>query len=235
MKGHLHSQSSSVYSLINQDQQIVRVKTRTNEDLELSLDKSSPTNIQLHISDMAEVRLKIHTGSPSTILHHLECFLSKGSKLYIDELYTMTQHISLKVHLTEPYASVNINTRIKAQAQHNILLKQYIFHHAGYTHANIDARAVIFEKSKANIETTLRVEVNSRGCTSLQNLSALQTSSQAKVNAVPCLEIYNSDVITKHGVSIRTIRPDEIWFLQTKGVPQDRARDMIVEGFISEI
>lgn len=235
MKSQLNSQSSSVYSTTHQDQQTVRVKSRTNEQLDITFDDSSPTNIQLHISDSAHVHLDIKTASPIDGQTILECFLSKGSQLQISESYTHSINLNLRIHLIEPYASVSVQTRFQAEDSHKIYLTQEVFHRVGFTHADLEARGIVDDTAKVSVDTTLRVDPKSKGCTSLQSLSGLQLSKSASIRAVPRLEIHNADVMTKHGVSIRTIRPEEVWYLATKGLTQSQARDTIQAGFISKL
>jgi Fe-S cluster assembly protein SufD len=233
MKPYLYSQSPSVYSTLSQNQQVVRIKSRTHEELELGFSQESPETIQLHISDSAQVYLKLQTLEPTTRLRTLECFLSKGSLLYIEESYQQSLNLSIKVHFTEPYSSANIKTRIQAGSQSQISLNQHILHRAGYTQANLEGRAVVSDQAKVNIDTTLRVDPGAKGCTTLQSFAGLQLSAQSQIKAVPRLEIYHSDVMTKHGVSIRTIRPEEVWYLSSRGLTEEQARDIITAGFIT--
>lgn len=233
MNSRLHSQSPSVYSTQDKDQQTVRVKSRTHEKLDLAFSDESPQMIQLHISDSAEVHLALQTANPTSKPFTLECFLSKGSQLTIEEYYQHSLNLTLKVHLIEPYASANLKTRINAQAQSHIFLNQQMLHRVGYTQANLDGRAVVTGQAKVNVDTTLRVDLGAKGCTTLQGFSGLQLSPDSQIKAVPRLEIYNSDVMTKHGVSIRTIRPDEEWYLCARGLTEVQARDIITAGFIT--
>lgn len=233
MKSYLHSKSPSVYSTFAEGLQTVRIKSRTCEELELAFDNNSPHHLQLHMSDSAQVHLRLQTAEPTSKTITLECFLSKGSQLFIEESYHHTFDLVLKVHLIEPYANVDVKTRIQARNQSKITLNQQIFHRVGYTKASLNGRAVVSEQATVSTDTTLRVDTSAKGCTSLQNFAGLQLSSQSSIKAVPRLEIYNSDVITQHGVSIRTIRPEEIWYLGTRGLTEDKSRDIITAGFIT--
>lgn len=233
MKSYLHSKSPSVYSALSEGLQTIRIKSRTREELELAFDQASPHNLQLHISDSAQVRLILKTAELISKTTTLECFLSKGSQLYIEEFYQHTFNLLLKVHLIEPYADINVKTRIQASNQSKITLNQQIFHRVGYTKASLNARAVVSDQSKLSIDTTLRVDNSAKSCVSLQNFAGLQLSPKSHIKAVPRLEIYNSDVVTQHGVSIRTIRPEEIWYLGTRGLTENKSRDIITAGFIT--
>jgi Fe-S cluster assembly protein SufD len=63
----------------------------------------------------------------------------------------------------------------------------------------------------------------------------LLLSDRAEVDTKPQLEIYADDVKCSHGSTIGQIDPDAVFYLRSRGIPEDRARDMLTAGFASEI
>ena len=54
-----------------------------------------------------------------------------------------------------------------------------------------------------------------------------------KVETIPELEILNEDVKCSHGATIGPIDPLSIFYLTSRGIPQNEAVRMIVSGFVA--
>jgi len=63
----------------------------------------------------------------------------------------------------------------------------------------------------------------------------LVLSEGAEVNALPGLEILADDVRCSHGASIGRLDEDELFYLQTRGIPRREAEQLVMEGFFGEI
>jgi len=55
------------------------------------------------------------------------------------------------------------------------------------------------------------------------------------VNALPGLEILADDVRCSHGASIGRLDEDELFYLQTRGIPRKEAEQLVMEGFFGEV
>jgi len=60
-------------------------------------------------------------------------------------------------------------------------------------------------------------------------------SPTARADSIPGLEILTDDVRCTHGVSVGKVDPDQIFYLQSRGIPKEEARRLIVEGFFEPI
>ena len=68
-----------------------------------------------------------------------------------------------------------------------------------------------------------------------QKSDALMLSADAMMNVKPELEIYADDVACAHGSAIGEIDHEALFFLRSRGISEEAARIMLVEGFVSEI
>jgi Fe-S cluster assembly protein SufD len=60
-------------------------------------------------------------------------------------------------------------------------------------------------------------------------------SEHAKADSIPNLEIENNDVRCSHAASVGPVSDDELFYLQTRGIPRDQAEQLIVTGFFQEV
>jgi Fe-S cluster assembly protein SufD len=69
----------------------------------------------------------------------------------------------------------------------------------------------------------------------VQSNPNLLLSDRAEVDTKPQLEIYADDVKCSHGSTIGRIDPDALFYLRSRGIPEERARDLLTGGFAAEI
>ena len=63
----------------------------------------------------------------------------------------------------------------------------------------------------------------------------LLLSDNSLMNANPQLEIYAEDVKCSHGSTTGQIDPEALFYLRSRGISEQKAVELIVEGFAIEI
>ncbi len=67
-----------------------------------------------------------------------------------------------------------------------------------------------------------------------QSHRALLLSPKATVNARPQLEIYADDVRCTHGATTGALDEDALFYLRSRGIPESRARALLLHAFVHE-
>ena len=73
------------------------------------------------------------------------------------------------------------------------------------------------------------------GSDSEQSSRNLLLSDKAHIDTQPQLEIFNDDVKCKHGATIGQIDGDALFFLKSRGLSEERARNLLTHAFAAEI
>ena len=104
------------------------------------------------------------------------------------------------------------------------------------TRSNLNFKAALADASSSNFQGLIRVNKTSlRTDSNLENRNLL-LSDHSKAESDPRLEILNSDVIRcAHGATVGPLDPETIFYIQTRGVPSDEARRLVVEAFFDEV
>jgi Fe-S cluster assembly protein SufD len=74
-----------------------------------------------------------------------------------------------------------------------------------------------------------------------QKTDAMQTnknlllSNKARVDTKPQLEIYADDVKCAHGAAVGQIEPEELFYLETRGIGPELGRSLLTYGFAAEV
>ena len=63
----------------------------------------------------------------------------------------------------------------------------------------------------------------------------LLLSDDAVIDTQPQLEIYADDVKCTHGATVGQLDPDAIFYMKARGIPEERARGLLVFAFVNEV
>ena len=95
-------------------------------------------------------------------------------------------------------------------------------------------KAVLDERARAVFQGKVVVEAEAQKTDGKQMAQALMLSETAEFDAKPELEIYADDVVCGHGATVAEIDSAMQFYLQSRGIPADEARAMLVESFAAE-
>ena len=79
------------------------------------------------------------------------------------------------------------------------------------------------------------VHPGATGTDSAQSSRNLLLSGKARIDTQPQLEIFNDDVSCKHGATVGQIDADALFFLKSRGLSEERARNLLTHAFAGEI
>jgi Fe-S cluster assembly protein SufD len=71
-------------------------------------------------------------------------------------------------------------------------------------------------------------------CASQSNANLL-LGAHAEIDTKPQLEIYADDVKCSHGSTIGRLDDDALFYLRSRGLPEPRARDLLMRAFALEV
>lgn len=98
--------------------------------------------------------------------------------------------------------------------------------------SNADIRAVMGGKSKAKLNGLIRIEKTGSQTQAFLEERALLLSDDARVQTIPQLEIETDDVQATHAAAVSRLSDDQLFYLQARGLPLDRARELIITSFL---
>ena len=75
---------------------------------------------------------------------------------------------------------------------------------------------------------------DAQGTDGQQLSKVLLLSDKAEIATKPELEIYADDVKCSHGATAGELAEDALFYLRTRGIPETRARHMLIEAFVGE-
>jgi Fe-S cluster assembly protein SufD len=159
--------------------------------------------------------------------------LGNGSLIWTDVIVggNFTQ-VTSHCELAEEGAKFSKHTASFSESTTQLDLFDSVTHVASHTESNILSRSVVDQKSKTIYRGKIHVSKQSKSCSSHQKSENLLLSREARCNAVPILEINNDDISCSHGASFTNIDSEQLFYLNSRGLANKLARNMIISGFI---
>jgi len=96
-------------------------------------------------------------------------------------------------------------------------------------------KGVLNDKSRGVFNGKVFVRENASGTDAQQSNKNLLLSNDARVDTKPQLEIFNDDVKCAHGATVGQLEEEELFYLLTRGLPENLARNLLTYGFAEEI
>lgn len=96
-------------------------------------------------------------------------------------------------------------------------------------------KGVLDGKGSAVFRGKIYVAKDAQKTDSKQSNNALLLSEGAEINSMPQLEIYADDVKCTHGATTGQLDTDAMFYLRSRGIPQDEAKGLLTYAFASDI
>ena len=96
-------------------------------------------------------------------------------------------------------------------------------------------KGILDGRSRAVFNGRVFVREDARGTDAEQSNKTLLLSREARVDTKPQLEIYNDDVKCSHGATVGQLEEEELFYLLSRGLHNDLARNLLTYGFAEEI
>lgn len=166
--------------------------------------------------------LNIHQHKSSSVKSHL--FTLSGNWIRSD----------IHVDLNEIDAEVELNGLFIAKKQ------QQVDHHTTVNHLKPQGRSaevykgIVDDAAQATFNGKVIVALDAQKTSATQASKNLLLSKQAEINTKPELQIYADDVKCSHGATVGQLDENALFYLCSRGVSYDYAKNLLLYGFALE-
>lgn len=136
----------------------------------------------------------------------------------------------LSTSLNAPGARVQMHGFAFAVGEQHIDQSTYQHHRAPNTYSNLLYRNVLRDQARTVFYGMIRAEQEAAGMEGYQANNNLLLDD-AHAHSIPGLEIRCNDVRCSHGSTLSRIDPQQLFYLQARGLPTREAEGLIVQGF----
>ncbi len=108
-------------------------------------------------------------------------------------------------------------------------------HGAPDTSSTIISKSISKERGRTSYRGLVQIPKGMRGCKSSVVCDALLLDASSRSDTYPTMDIRESDVAVAHEASVGKIGEEQLFYLQSRGIPDQEARSLIVQGFIEPV
>jgi Fe-S cluster assembly protein SufD len=159
-----------------------------------------------------------------------------------------SRYDSTNINLGSALSRHDVNVRFSAEGAEAFVDGLYMLNGSQHhdTHSVIDHlvpnctshqtyRGVLNDHSRGVFNGKVFVRENAHGTDAQQSNKNLLLSNNARVDTKPQLEIFNDDVKCSHGATVGQLEEEELFYLLTRGLPENLARNLLTYGFAEQI
>jgi len=110
-----------------------------------------------------------------------------------------------------------------------------VHHKMPHGESNQLYKGVLMGQSKAVFNGKIYVYEDAQKTNAFQQSNNVLLSDKATVNAKPQLEIFADDVKCSHGTTIGQMNKESLFYLQSRGISEETARNMMVNAFAFDV
>ncbi|MCB2198303.1 Fe-S cluster assembly protein SufB [bacterium] len=108
-----------------------------------------------------------------------------------------------------------------------------VIHAAPNTSSRITSKSISKDSGRASYRGMVKVYPNAHHCKVNVECDALLLDSESRTDTYPTMEIDNEKVAIEHEASVSKVAEEQIFYLMSRGLSEDEARLLIVNGFIN--
>ncbi len=110
-----------------------------------------------------------------------------------------------------------------------------VIHVAPHTTSSITSKSISKSGGRASYRGLVQVHKGAHGVKSNVVCDALILDDRSRSDTYPVMEIDEEDVSISHEATVSKVNEEQLFYLQSRGIPENQAMLMIVNGFIEPI
>ncbi len=200
---------------------LVRGEGSCDADVEITIDKGA----KLHLVDV----MCNFNKSALTIKQ------SADSVLQSTLLQLTASEIDCRIDLDGEGAETEFNILQLPTAKERTACDLRISHMVAHCTSRSKSKCVAGGASVGEFHGLVYVAQDAQQTLSEQNSCNVALSSEARIIAEPQLEIYADDVKCTHGATVGQMDRDAILYMRQRGLSEDQARKVQLDGFVADV
>ena len=107
-----------------------------------------------------------------------------------------------------------------------------MIHLAPYTKSNIISKSIAVNGGEANYRGTVNISSKAHNSSSSVKCDTIIIDSKSKSDTIPKNVVNNNSSNINHEATVSKISEDKLFYLMTRGISEERAKELIIMGFI---
>jgi Fe-S cluster assembly protein SufD len=144
-------------------------------------------------------------------------------------------HVRMETRLSGDGADARVTGAYATHGRQHIDFDTTQEHAAPNTTSDLAFRGVLQGRSSAVWKGNIIVDPGAQKTDAFQESRNLLISKRAHADAIPGLEIQANDVRCTHAAAVAQVDPEQLFYLRSRGLPEEIAKQLVIEGFLSAL
>jgi Fe-S cluster assembly protein SufD len=195
---------------------------------------NSVTEVRVGRGASLDILTLIHWDDAVSCCHRAVARIAEGGRLrwYLGTVGGALVRVDVETYLEGPGAESYIVGIGVGDGRRHLDHRTVQDHRVGDTRSRIHFGTLLKGASRSIYRGLIRMEEEALRSDAYQKNDNLMLESGPEATAIPMLEILTDDVKCSHGSTVGRIGGDEIFYLKSRGIPEEAARNLIAGGFI---
>ena len=159
---------------------------------------------------------------------------AEGSECTATTVMLSGAHTSYETLLNAPHSSFTMNAAVVATGFDHAQLLLTTRHNVADCKSNSTIKSVASGKAVAEFKGLVYVAQDAQR-TDAKQLNRNIELGGGRVVSEPQLEIYADDVKCSHGSTVGQLDEQAIYYMRQRGIPQEQAERLMLEGFVGDV
>jgi Fe-S cluster assembly protein SufD len=146
-----------------------------------------------------------------------------------------TGRVRMVTTLTGPNAEARVTGAYAPHGRQHVDYDTYQEHAAEGCISDLAFRGILNDRSSSVWRGMIKVDPGAQQTDAFQECRNLLLTKRAHADAIPGLEILANDVRCTHAAAVAQIDPDQVFYLRSRGLSDEVAKRLVIEGFLSEL
>jgi Fe-S cluster assembly protein SufD len=145
-----------------------------------------------------------------------------------------SSQVELDSELLGSDARIEFRGLQNAKRTQKFSVRAEVNHSIPHTSSDLQVWCAARDESRSVFSGSVKIAKGAHHSEAYQKNKNLMLSKRAVVDSFPKLFIENDNVKCAHGSSTSTLEPDQIVYLQARGISAEQAEEMMVQGFLRQ-
>lgn len=187
--------------------------------------------------DAILVHIRLQEESPDAF--HVQSAFAEIAERGVYDAFVLTlgsriARTEIHARLLGPNAAVHLNGAQLLGGQQHGDITTVVAHAAPSCASRQTIKNVLTDRARGVFQGRIEVARVAQKTDGYQMNQALLLSPFAEIDCKPQLEIYADDVKCSHGATVGELDADQLFYLRSRGVPEEAARAILVRAFLAE-
>lgn len=121
---------------------------------------------------------------------------------------------------------------LQKNQKHEIITQQQ--HKAKNTQSNLSINGILRDQSYCSYRGNININENAANSIAAQTNKNILFGNQARAVSIPSLEVKVHEVQCKHGSAVGQLNVEDIFYLQSRGLPYQQIKQLLLEAFLKQ-